>query len=321
MQETSLLGIFVALPVILCVLLFLFFRKFKQHRKSPRWLSLLVGNSLVLLFLCSIVLVSGEIYYDFYHDTTDSFGLTKATARWFERHFQTNNTPFRDSVYYMPTIQPGKRRVTFLGDSFTAGHGVPNVEDRFANRIRAANPSHEVHVLALCGWDTGPQLSFMTAVQGDYEMDLVILVYCLNDVADIVPEWERVLDRVYESSRPGYLVEHSYFLNTLYFRWKAARDPDVSNYYQFVHDNYQGPIWEKQKQRLKSLRDNVRSNDGQLLVVVEWAGRAPALLPADHLALTLTDDGPDGRFYVLDPCGPRAKRWAVAALEVFSLSS
>ena len=268
MEENILLALFLTLPAIPGISLFLFYRKFKQHQKSPRWFRLVVGNSLVFLFACSLVLLCGETYFRFFNDTTDSFGLTKSTARWFERHFQNNISGFRDSTEYTTIIPTGKRRVTFIGDSFTAGHGIPNVEDRFANVIRGEHPNWEVHVVAQCGWDTGHQLSnFMDMERYGYQTDLVVLVYCLNDITDIVPEWLKISERIYASTRPGFFFEHSYFLNTLYFQWKAARDPDVSNYYQFVRDNYQGPIWELQKQRLKFLRDRVRDRGGQFLVV------------------------------------------------------
>jgi hypothetical protein len=268
MEENILLFLFVLLSAILGISLFLFFRKFKQHQKSARWAGLVVGNALVFGFVGSLVLLSGETYFRFFKDTTDSFGLTKSTARWFERHFQNNIAGFRDSTEYTTLIPTGKRRVTFIGDSFTAGHGVPNVEDRFANVIRAENPGWDVHVLAQCGWDSGAEIwNFMELEKFGYQTDLVVLVYCLNDITDIVPEWQEISRRIYSSSQPGWFFEHSFFLNTLYYRWKAASIPDVSNYFRFVHDNYQGPVWEEQKQRLTILRDTVRSRDGQLLVV------------------------------------------------------
>lgn len=268
MEENILLALFVTLPAILGTSLFLFFANSNSTKRNQRWSRLVVGNALVFLFLCSLALLSGETYLRFFNDTTDSFGLTKSTARWFERHFQLNSSGFRDSIKYTTIIPPGKRRVTFIGDSFTAGHGVPNVEDRFANEIRGEIPNCEVHVVAQCGWDTGHQIrDFMRWEQFGYQTDLVVLVYCLNDITDIVPEWQEISERIYSSSRPGFFFEHSYFLNTLFYRWKAASIPDVSNYYEFVRDNYQGPIWEMQKQRLKFLRDRVHSQGGQFLIV------------------------------------------------------
>jgi hypothetical protein len=267
MAENLLLAVFLVLPVALGYWLRRFFRKQRQHREAgvPR---LLAGNALVLSLLCAIVVLLGEIHYRFCFDTTDSFGLTKTTKRWFERHFRENSSGFRDTIDYLPRAPAEKRRVTFLGDSFTAGHGVADVEDRFANRVRAMRPDWEVHVLASPGWDTELESSVLK-LYGDqeFQIDDVVLIYSLNDIADIAPEWQEVLRSVYESSKPGFLARHSYFFNTLHFRWKASRNPEISNYYNFVLKNYEGVVWEKQKRRLRALRDLVDSLGGQLLVV------------------------------------------------------
>jgi hypothetical protein len=267
MEEDILLAVFLGLPIALGYLPQRFFRTQRRHKKAslPR---LLAGNALVLSFLCAIVVLLGEIHFRFVFDSTDSFALTKTTKRWFTRHFETNQSGFRDTVDYLRKAPDGIRRVTFLGDSFTVGHGVANVEDRFSNRIRAMRPDWEVHVLASPGWDTERELEIMKLYsdQGS-QVDLVVLIYCLNDIADIVPEWQEILSRVYGSPKPGYLAEHSYFFNTLYYRWKATHDPEISNYYDFVLENYEGPVWGMQQRRLRALRDFVDAQGGQLLVV------------------------------------------------------
>ena len=267
MAEDLLLAGFLALPIALGVLLQWFFRTQRRHKKAgvPR---LLAGNALVLSFLCAVVVLLGETHYRFCFDSTDSFGLTKTTKRWFERHSQMNGSGFRDSTEYLLDPLPEKPLVAFVGDSFTAGHGVANVEDRFANQIRAMRPDWEVHVLASLGWDTEMELSVLT-LYGDqgFQADVVVLIYCLNDIGDIVPEWQEILRRVYEAPTPGFLAQHSYFFNTLYYRWKATHDSGISKYYDFVLKSYEGAVWEKQKRRLRALRDLVDSQGGQLLVV------------------------------------------------------
>jgi lysophospholipase L1-like esterase len=267
MAENLLLAAFLGLPVVLGFLLRRFFRKQRQYKTAtpPR---LLAGNALVLAFLCAIVVLLGEIHYRFCFDSTDSFGLTKTTQRWFGRHFQANPSGIRDTIEYLQQVPAGKRRVTFLGDSFTAGHGVADVEDRFANQIRAMRPDWEIHILASLGWDTEPELSVLKLyLDQGFQADAVVLIYCLNDIADILPEWQEILRGIYESWTPGFLARHSYFFNTLYYRWKASNNPKISNYYHFVLNSYEGPVWEQQRLRLHALSDLVDSQGGRLLVV------------------------------------------------------
>ena len=237
-------------------------------RGLPRGVRLVLGNLGVFLVLLLLVFAAGEIYYRYIFDSTDSFGLTRICKRWFERHYQYNAMNVRDSIEYAFRREAGRRRITFLGDSFTAGHGIKNVEDRFANRIRFQS-LWEVHVMAANGLDTGEELNNLGGiVNGGYELDVLVLAYILNDISDIVPEWRQVVQRVYgDKDNEPWWVRSSYFLNTLYYRHKASRDPDVANYYGFVKGAYAGPIWDKQRQRLAALNDFCRAKGITLLVV------------------------------------------------------
>ncbi len=253
MVDNLILGSFILFPLVMSVCLYLYFGRTASHLRKIPWLHWVLGNLLVFLFLLSPILLIGEVYYRFFYDTTDSFGLTKVYSEWFARHYQSNNYGMRDTIQY--TLKPiGKKRVTFLGDSFTAGHGVANVEDRFSNRLRAMRPDLEIHVFAINGWDTDIELVNLQKMKQDgYKTDRIVLVYTLTDIADLIPEWGAILDRVY-SVQPGFLVRHSYFINTLYFRHFAASDPDISNYYGFVQSAYEGRPWERQQEILTSIQ-------------------------------------------------------------------
>jgi hypothetical protein len=259
----------VLLPVVGTGLLWLLVRYARQHPQRRKGAVLVAGNLLVFAVLLSALLLSFECYYRFWCDTTDSFGLDRVTKRWFERHYEVNASGIRDNVAgYFMRKRPGRLRVTFLGDSFTAGHGIPDVDDRFANRIRRQEHGWEVHVMALNGFDTGAEVTFLRQLLAKgYELDQVVLVYVLNDIADLDPEWQAILRRIYESDTPGFLATHSFALNTWHYRVKAWRDPDIADYYHFVLNAYNGPLWEEQKRRLTALRDLVASNGGQLRVV------------------------------------------------------
>lgn len=296
---------------------------------------LVAANTLGVGLAAGLVLFGGEVYYRFVVDATDSFGLSKTHRRWMERHWRTNNVGVRDDLDYFDYVAPGKtRRLTFLGDSFTAGHGVADVERRFANLIRRERPDWEVHAIARNGNDTRHQLDTLASLlripydggrdlrltldpsgrivvgvdaagrrilgrapssevvlreppegkvpgrlvhvadpehrlYGGYEFDRVVWVYVLNDIVDIVPEWGRILDRVYRESQPGWLGRESYVFNTWHYRIFAARDPDVSRYYAFTADAYRedGPVWREQTERMRLVLALVTTGGGRLSVV------------------------------------------------------
>ena len=50
------------------------------------------------------------------------------------------------------------------------------------------------------------------------------------------------------------------------------------------------------------------------VTVIEWADRAPAVLPADHLRITMDHLGGDRRRLVFEPRGPQASQLAARAL-------
>ena len=259
----------VLLPVIGSLLLIRLRRHERRHPNQRKALVLVGGNLLVLGVLLSTVVLGFECYYRFWCDTTDSFGLSRVTQRWFDRHYHVNASGVRDNLPgYVMQRTPGRRRITFVGDSFTAGHGIPDVEDRFANRIRRRETTWDVHVMGFNGFDTGAELAFLRQlVAKKYELDQVVLVYVLNDIADLDPHWQSILRRIYESDKPGFLFTHSFCLNTWYYRVKAWRDPDIADYYHFVREAYDGPLWEQQKRRLTAIHDLVTSNGGRLHVV------------------------------------------------------
>ena len=268
MAENLVLVIFSAMPLALLFVVRQFLRRNRRTSEARRMIRLIAGNTLIGLFMLSVTVFGGELYYRFFYDATDSFGLTKVTARWFDRHFQFNASRFRDNIQYHSTRLKDRRQVTFVGDSFTAGHGVKNVDDRFANRIRASRPEWDIHVAARCGWDTGAQLDFLhRAAESGYDVDLVVLVYCLNDVADIIPEWQAVAHRIYAAPKPGFFVQHSFLLNTLYYRLRSFREPDIGNYYSFVRQGYTGTFWQYHCERMLAMRDIVESMGGKFLVV------------------------------------------------------
>ena len=248
MDEDLVLGLYLLLPLIIGGLLVFFARRLRARGDPPGAPRLLLGNFLVLLFLLSLGVLGGEIYYRFFCDTTDGLGYTKVNQRWFERHWQLNPAEFRDNINYSLNLTPGQRRITFLGDSFAAGHGVKNVEDRFANRIRQAHSEWEIHVLAQPGYDTSDEIRQLeNSIGQHYQLDLVVLVYCLNDVADMFPEWtDAVLRLKARAAQSGWLVQNSYLANTLYYRLFAPRDAGAKRYFEFIVEGYRGAHWEQQ---------------------------------------------------------------------------
>jgi len=263
--------LFLLVPVVVgeLILLFVLFGFFRKHNTKPGWRQVLMINaaSAVVILICASL--GGEFYYRYVYDTTDGFAYTKVSQKWFKRHCVYNNSGCRDNVAYLLEPKAGKRRISFLGDSFTEGHGVKNVEDRFVNLIRAKHPEWEIHALAKIGHDTGNEIETLKDGQAaGYKFDVVVLVYCLNDMTDISTETTTInRDLFSEAASHNWLLENSYFFEMLYYRAKVARNPRVSGIFSTMREEYNGALWEVQKTRLKTIQDLVQANGGRLAVV------------------------------------------------------
>lgn len=260
----------VLVPGVLAGLLFWLYKSKKIGvRNQKRFM--LAWNMLFTLFLLSGVFFIGESYFRFFVDTTDSFGLSKISQRWMKNHYHYNNFSARDNLDYQLDIAPGKRRVTIIGDSFAAGHGIKNVEHRFANILREKFPELEVHVMAINGVNSLTELDILRKLaQDQYQFDIILLSYCLNDIDYLVPEAQDIYDRIYNFNNAlGYLGNQSYFLNTLKFRWFALHDPDFLNYSDFVLAAYEEDSWTTHKKSLHEIRKFSEEN-GRVFAVVTF---------------------------------------------------
>jgi lysophospholipase L1-like esterase len=258
-----------SIPALLLALLIALYKTRTSVATKARTF-FITWNLTALMFLVSTFFFLGETYFRLFVDTTDSFGLNKITQRWGNRYYQFNNLGARDNLDYELNLAPGKRRITFVGDSFTAGHGITDVEHRFANLIRQHNPEWEVHVMAANGMETVDELDLIQKLSkvDQYQFDLVVLVYNLNDIAYLLPKTEEIYQRVYSfEKRLNYLGKNSYFINTLFFRWVASRDPDIRHYYHYVKEGYFSTKWETQAANLTALNDYLEQQGSRLMVV------------------------------------------------------
>jgi len=267
--EDIVLLVLVLLPVLLGGLAWRTIARLHRRAREPTLVAKLLLATIAGALSAATILLGLEIHLRFLHDATDAFGLLKTSQRWFDRHYQRNSWHLRDDVDYTLERLPGRRRVTFVGDSFTAGHGVRDVGERFANRIRRARPDWDVQVLARNGLDTGAEIHALLAAFADgYQTDDLVLVYCPNDLGDLLPDWRRVVDGLYADFRDaGPLVHHSYAANYLYFRLLAKQRPQLGGYYPRLAAAYEGPTWTAQAKRLRSLVRMVRGRDVRFFAV------------------------------------------------------
>lgn len=183
-------------------------------------------------------------------------GYTLAGRVWFERHWQPlNELGYRDAAGPPP---PGKKVVWVLGDSFTAGQGLPDVASRFPDRLAALRPDLHVVNIGQSGADTVEELRRLRAHPG--RPDVLVLQHYLNDFDGAAQRAGRVLPAFapYEdlaSTKLRFLVRGSYLANFVYWRLPHG---DAAAYESFMRS---------------ALADDAvaRAHEAELAAVHDWA--------------------------------------------------
>lgn len=97
---------------------------------------------------------------------------------------RTNSFGLRDDDYSVPK-QPGRKRIVFLGDSFTFGWGVPQA-DTYAKQLekmmRQAGKTDEVINMGVGNYNSAMEVELFKLKGLKLEPDMVVLMYYINDV-------------------------------------------------------------------------------------------------------------------------------------------
>ena len=107
-------------------------------------------NAGLSLWMGLALLTCVELYFALIYDASDSFNMTNVSRKWFALHVDPvkqshhieirpgEGLNIRDDRNYPTKLSKEQRHLVFFGDSFTFAQGVPEVRDRFSNRVRAA---------------------------------------------------------------------------------------------------------------------------------------------------------------------------------------
>ncbi len=253
-----------ATVTIVCAMYAVHFKKVREGAVKT-----VAANLVLFIFLIATAYMTGETYYRFGYDQSDSMNITLTSLKWYQKHFRYNNFGFRDNIDYVVQAPADRPRVSFLGDSFTAAAGINDVDKRFVNLLRKSSP-WELHSLATCGDDTLSELKIVEELyRHNYQTDYFVLVYNLNDATDMSNDGRSSMRRIisnYESS--SIFRNRSYFIDTMYYRYKRQHDPLVKNHFYLLPNDYQGETWGRLTTAFHRLDKLVADRGARLLVVI-----------------------------------------------------
>lgn len=239
------------------------------------------------LWMVAALLTAIELGYALCYDTTDALDVTNVSHRWFTVHADPDLKQLLfgpdDGIYYRDdeefrTAPDEKTHLCFIGDSFTFGHGVPDVRDRFSNQLRKRiseqnSPAGSFIVSNLS--QPGTDLYWVDTIarnvaDREWGVDHVIYVFCLNDIDSCDPGFAQRTSELGSLRHPPdfFLIRDTYFFNWLYFRTQLLASPQVSDYYGYVREFYDGPAWDRFLELLAGVRNSCREHDVEFSVVV-----------------------------------------------------
>lgn len=142
--------------------------------KTKGWLS----NLMTLVFPVALFLIFLEIIFMFVPQSHEGV-LSKASQIWWAKYWKpVNSLGYRDAE---PVVTPGKKQVLVIGDSFSAGHGLENVSDRFSDKLEEKlGKDYEVRNLGVSGSDTGDEARRL--LEYPVKPDAIVLQYFPNDI-------------------------------------------------------------------------------------------------------------------------------------------
>lgn len=98
-------------------------------------------------------------------------------------HNVTTNAAGMRSLRDYPHERPaGRKRIVFLGDSYTAGDGVSNAQ-RFTDLLEARYPHLDAMNFGLNGTGTDQQLLIFETIAGHYTADAYVFCICVENIA------------------------------------------------------------------------------------------------------------------------------------------
>jgi hypothetical protein len=237
-------------------------KRFKRLQGPARGL-------LVTYFTVALLLVASEVFFRYVYAESDGLP-TLASQNWLTKYWHTNALGYRD-LDWKPEEISGKKTVLVDGDSFAAGWGIANTDDRFGNVLaKRLVDDYAVINIGKPGASTVEETDNLKQYPLD-KVDVVILQYYLNDIenAALSIGLDPKLDPT--QGMPAW-VNESYLANFVYWRLIDHFQPQqegTQTYWDWLYSMYDNStVWAIHQKQLNDFADAVTQKGGKLIVVI-----------------------------------------------------
>jgi hypothetical protein len=237
-----------------------------------RQVSPITANTATVFFSLFVIFILLEAVFMFL-PRSHSADYTLASKLWYAKYWKPiNSLGFRDQ-------EPDNKHpvILFVGDSFTAGHGLKSVRERFSNIVgEELNKKPQQYTIVNIGWpNLDPRGEYETMMNFLYltriKPQTIVLQYCCNDIEGAAARNGMIFDgfRPPENLNKFLLLigSGSYVFNYLYFLF--PREYLGMSYINYLTGAYKNDkVMAQHKEDLMLFVDYARKNSIPLVVVV-----------------------------------------------------
>jgi hypothetical protein len=258
------------LSLIVSIVIF----NFRRNR-----ITLLSVSIFLSLITCFLLL---EVYFRYIFDQTDNVYQLKTSQRWVQRHVQWNSDGYRDR-HFAVDKNPNEKKILFLGDSYTFGHGIKSVESRYVELLGqklqsqcSSGKTITTYNLGLPGNQSITHLQILNTTLPRYRPDAIVMEYYLDDIdgdkfVDQDPGFEAKIFAYKKNPLLNFALSRSYALEYLYFRLLFLIRPDIDwgvyiNFNESLYRNAQ--VWQRHVATLTSIINLTRQYNIPLVVFI-----------------------------------------------------
>ncbi len=235
-----------------------------QKRNRP--VKAISANLLITYTMIALILIGAELFFRFVYAETDGLP-TLASRNWLDRYYHLNTLGYRDREWTQAEWE-GKTTILAVGDSFTAGWGIPDPADRYTDQLAARlGEDYAVINIGEAGTTTVSQLENLR----EYPLqnpDIVLWQYYLNDIDDAALSIGLDPGLNPMANMPAWAAD-SYFGNFLYWRFASPQTRGSDTYINWLFSMYDNStVWDIHAGEINAMIDHIESSGADMIVLI-----------------------------------------------------
>jgi lysophospholipase L1-like esterase len=234
---------------------------------------------LVTLTTVLILFWGAEAYLRVFYITTDGYGFTAMNYWWYSNFYwgHYNSLGYRD--HEPKPVTPGMTTIAIVGDSFTAGHGISNIDDTYPQVLeKMLGDNYDVNTVAQSGWDTDVETAYLGAYYDNLKPRLpqiVVLSYYLNDVdyilfRDKATNPNSVFSFQDLNTPMGWFVLNFFVPNYAYYNIAQFTSPQKNTNFTdiLIRAHLDDKVWNEQAGNLQKFYQWTVDHNAKLIVLL-----------------------------------------------------